>query len=72
MSVGGESKHCKTCNKCINGFDHHCMWLNNCIGKSNYKKFIYFISVANVSVLFSLIIQILAIVEINNELVDPL
>ena len=33
------SKHCKKCNKCIENFDHHCNWLNNCIGKYNYTFF---------------------------------
>lgn len=33
------TKHCWQCNKCIEGFDHHCKWLNTCIGLSNYKPF---------------------------------
>lgn len=38
------SKHCKLCMKCVQGFDHHCRWLNMCIGERNYKIFFVFLS----------------------------
>jgi palmitoyltransferase len=37
--VTNTAKHCGACNRCTEGFDHHCRWLNNCIGKANYKTF---------------------------------
>lgn len=33
------TKHCGACNRCSSGFDHHCRYLNNCIGKRNYAEF---------------------------------
>lgn len=33
------SFHCKKCERCVEYFDHHCKWLNNCIGAKNYFEF---------------------------------
>ena len=32
-----ESLHCRYCDKCVLRLDHHCFYLNTCIGKRNYR-----------------------------------
>ena len=44
------SRHCGTCNQCVERFDHHCPWINNCIGINNHKYFMAFISLLIVNI----------------------
>lgn len=38
--VAKSSYHCHNCKRCVEEFDHHCTFVNNCIGKENYSIFI--------------------------------
>ena len=44
--------HCDTCGTCIEQYDHHCTWINNCVGKRNIARFVIFIVMLVVSLAF--------------------
>jgi palmitoyltransferase ZDHHC13/17 len=36
-------RHCNICNKCVERFDHHCPYINNCVGYNNHFYFLLYI-----------------------------
>ena len=62
-------KHCHICKKCIDGFDHHCNWIDNCIGEKNIGRFIFFILIVITNLIFSYYIAFKAF--LSKEKVKP-
>lgn len=55
-NVARGSKHCRACDKCVLHFDHHCKWLNNCVGSKNYQSFFLLV----ITILFQVLAQMVA------------
>uniref|UniRef100_A0A8C1E902 Palmitoyltransferase n=1 Tax=Cyprinus carpio carpio TaxID=630221 RepID=A0A8C1E902_CYPCA len=32
--------HCRICGACVLRMDHHCVWINSCVGQANHRQFI--------------------------------
>ncbi|XP_062092037.1 probable protein S-acyltransferase 15 isoform X2 [Humulus lupulus] len=50
--------HCRVCRRCVLRMDHHCLWVNNCVGYWNYKAFFMLIFYATIGSIYSTIIVI--------------
>ena len=48
--------HCKKCDICIEGYDHHCDCINICVGKKNIKNFYFLILISFLIIIYSIFI----------------
>lgn len=60
------SHHCKRCKQCVERMDHHCIWMNNCIGLGNHKAFFLFLVYFSINIV-SYIILSLAVFYTHTE-----
>ncbi|XP_039362944.1 palmitoyltransferase ZDHHC12 isoform X2 [Mauremys reevesii] len=47
------AKHCQLCRHCVRRYDHHCPWIENCVGERNHPLFIVYLAVQLVVLLWS-------------------
>jgi len=55
------------CDNCVEGCDHHCQWVNNCVGRRNYAHFITFVVAASTTTILVLVTAILHIYLLTHE-----
>ncbi|KAH0625028.1 hypothetical protein JD844_033046 [Phrynosoma platyrhinos] len=36
--------HCRICGRCVKRLDHHCVWINTCVGEQNHQAFVLALS----------------------------
>ncbi|KAI5138651.1 palmitoyltransferase ZDHHC9/14/18 [Nematocida sp. LUAm3] len=53
------ASHCRECNHCVSHMDHHCPWLDACIGEKNYADFMCFLTLESSRGIFVLLLHIL-------------
>jgi palmitoyltransferase ZDHHC13/17 len=57
------SRHCNTCNTCVERYDHHCPWINNCVGVNNHAYFICFLFFLVCTIISVLVCSILGLLD---------
>ncbi|KAJ2551005.1 palmitoyltransferase swf1 [Coemansia sp. RSA 1933] len=59
------SKHCAVCGRCVQMMDHHCIWLNNCVGLHNVRWFLVFLASFAVVCAYGAFLLIAVVMEIR-------
>ncbi|XBW36345.1 hypothetical protein QEN19_001925 [Hanseniaspora menglaensis] len=63
------SKHCRICDICVAGEDHHCIWLNCCISILNYKFFDFLLLNNLVGLIYASVRSGFILTEINQKFI---
>ena len=53
------SHHCKSCGHCVLKMDHHCVWINTCVGHENHTAFIAFLFFLAVGCVHAVVLNVL-------------
>ncbi|XP_071980715.1 palmitoyltransferase ZDHHC12 isoform X1 [Engystomops pustulosus] len=48
------ARHCKSCQRCVRRYDHHCPWIENCVGEKNHRVFILYLALQGLVLLWAL------------------
>ncbi|XP_067158063.1 palmitoyltransferase ZDHHC23 isoform X2 [Apteryx mantelli] len=50
--------HCRLCGRCVRRLDHHCVWINSCVGEQNHQAFILALSFFMLTSLYGIVLTL--------------
>lgn len=59
----GRSRHCIICRKCVDRYDHHCPWINNCVGLKNHNSFLAYLILQQCSIVMTFAVTLVSSVR---------
>ncbi|XP_075416798.1 palmitoyltransferase ZDHHC12 isoform X1 [Tenrec ecaudatus] len=48
------TRHCQECGRCVRRYDHHCPWMENCVGERNHPLFVAYLALQLAVLLWAL------------------
>ncbi|KAH9129768.1 hypothetical protein AeMF1_000188 [Aphanomyces euteiches] len=61
------AEHCHTCNGCVVLLDHHCPWVNNCIGINNAKNFILMLLYISMTCFYMITLTVVQVLTCTSQ-----
>lgn len=61
------TKHCVYCDRCIRGWDHHCLWIGVCVGVENARFFLAYLGTQTLCTILALDLLLMS----KADLADP-
>jgi len=56
----GRSRHCIVCGICVDRYDHHCPWINSCVGLLNHNLFLAYLIFQQCCIVFTFVTALLS------------
>ncbi|XP_054621939.1 palmitoyltransferase ZDHHC23-B [Dunckerocampus dactyliophorus] len=61
--------HCRICGVCVLRHDHHCVWINSCVGQANHRSFLLTIVVFLLTSLYGINLVLRSVCPAQNVLI---